>query len=68
PSYSPNLNPIENLWSLLKDRIAKGFLEISAISRNNKTLDLFIDATTKVWLELDMAVVDKLIDSMPNRI
>ena len=31
-------------------------------------MDLLIDTATKVWLDLEIEVVDKLIDSVPNRV
>ncbi|KAK1781809.1 hypothetical protein QBC45DRAFT_303120, partial [Copromyces sp. CBS 386.78] len=54
--------------NLLKDGIAKGFLELATIKKNEKTIDLFINAAMKIWLDLDIGVLNRLIDSMLNRI
>ena len=37
PPYSPDLNPIENLWKMLKAKIIKLHLELATIKDNNTT-------------------------------
>ena len=58
-SQSPDLNPIENLWSyldyLLRDR------------RPNTVEDLF-EVLEKGWKDIPIAYLGKLSDSMPARI
>jgi hypothetical protein len=60
PSNSPDLNPIENLWHVLKSNIRKRKRQ----SKNRKEL---IEALKDEWKKLDMDIVNKLIRSMPNR-
>ena len=60
-SNSPDLNPIENLWHILRCNVRK---------RSPKPLkkeELGI-ALQEEWAKLDMSVVNKLCDSMPRRI
>lgn len=60
PGYSPDLNPIENIWSELKRRVAK------KTSRNKRQL---IENIIKVWNdELPKELPRKLIETMPSRI
>jgi hypothetical protein len=59
PSYSPDLNPIENLWSIM---------EYQCQDRTSKNEDeLFQDLET-AWNNLDPAILRTLVRSMPRRI
>lgn len=58
PSQSPDLNPIENLWKIVKDKQKK----IKATSQK----DLF-NKITKIWKEIPIEQLNKLIESMPSR-
>jgi transposase len=59
PPNSPDLNPIENLWNLLKKRIGKIIV---------KNKDELINAIKTEADKIDVIVINKLIDSMDNRI
>lgn len=62
PSYSPDMNPIENLWFILKCKLA-------AYDRAPKNLDELYARVKKVWRTMitpELCV--KLIESMPRRI
>lgn len=59
PSSSPDLNPIENLWSILKNRV----YEI-----NPKTENELIETIFDTWENLDVSLIYRLIDSMPSRL
>ena len=57
PPYSPDLNPIENLW----DNISK------RINLNNcKTLEQLQDEVAQVWAATDKNFC-KVVESMPAR-
>lgn len=61
PGNSPDLNPIETLWAIIKDRLSK--LE-------NNTRNMLISNIIKVW-HRDASLPEtcrKLIHSMPSRI
>jgi hypothetical protein len=58
PSQSPDLNPIENLWSILDER-CKG--------RTCNTEDQLMEVLTEAWNALPDTVLTSLVDSMPNR-
>ena len=60
PANSPDLNPIENLWHVLKSNIRKR-RDIPS-SRNQ-----LIAALQEEWAKIDMDIVNHLIDTMPHR-
>ena len=68
PAYSPDLNPIENLWKLLKERINNEFPELALMPKNNSTLQRLCEAAISVWEDIDNSLLTRLIDSIPNRI
>jgi hypothetical protein len=59
PGNSPDLNPIENLWSILKRRVDK-----QNPTNSNKLQALIMQE----WAAISQDVAQKLIDSMPGRI
>ena len=58
PPYSPDVNPTENLWAVLKRQID---------ARAPKTIEELTKITREEWLKLDPTFCDKLVQSMPNR-
>jgi hypothetical protein len=59
PAYSPDTNPIENLWHIVKLKL-KG--------RRFKTKDELWSEVMKAWNEiLPVSTCMKLVDSMPRR-
>jgi transposase len=59
PSYSSDQNPIENVWSILKMKIAY---------KDIKTLNGLKAEIKKEWNKLSIEYSRKLVDSMDNRI
>lgn len=59
PAASPDLNPIENVWQIMKDRVEKIQPE------NIKDWKVTIMETS---MGLDQNYIDSLIDSMQRRI
>ena len=58
PAQSPDLNPIENLWEIIDNKIER---------TNVKTSEELFEQINKAWREIDMRIVDSLIESMPRR-
>ena len=61
PGNSPDLNPIENLWSIIKLRLR---------SKDCTTKTRLIEAIIRIWYR-DPEIKEKcqtLVDSMPNRV
>lgn len=59
PPQSPDLNPIENLWSLLD-------AEIPLEKRHNK--GEFLNEVQLKYQEIDKKYIEKLVESMPRRL
>lgn len=60
PSYSPDLNPIENLWAIIKEKVSK--VQIKSLSHLGEVIK-------NVWCsEIDAQLCKNLVFSMPTRI
>jgi transposase len=65
PAHSPDLNPIENVWSLFKKNMQNGSLENEKYPHTREEL---IDLAQEVWEGLPWKTIYKYIDSMPIRV
>ncbi len=61
PPYSPDHNPIENLWSLLKDAIYKRRPDLLTMRGDKKVLACLIETVQRVWDEIKEEIMNKLI-------
>lgn len=59
PSMSPDQNPIENIWQIMKMNIRR---------KKIRTLRSFKAQITNVWNRLNPVLSRKLVDSIQNRI
>lgn len=61
PANSPDLNPIENLWSVLKQKL----LRTGSLSKQNLEANV-----KKIWIEDEglKTLCVKLVESMPKRV
>ena len=59
PANSPDLNPIENLWAIMKKSVEK------QDPRDTKGMER---AVTLVWNNMSHEVLESLVNSMPKRI
>ncbi len=59
PGNSPDLNPIENLWNIMKEGLKTK--DIGSTPRRQAELK-------KLWVPLDQAMLHILSDSMPRRL
>ena len=60
PAQSPDLNPIENLWHLIKYRIAQ-----RPVARSVQQLE---EQVQEEWAAILLETIQKVIDTMPQRI
>ncbi|KAG1451787.1 hypothetical protein G6F57_016084 [Rhizopus arrhizus] len=60
PAQSPDLNRIENLWSIMKKRV-------NTLCPNARSPQAMEVALENVWREFTPETINKLIDSMPKR-
>jgi transposase len=49
PPYSPDLNPIENLWAIMKAKIYDLYPELEHAPDNEDTLNALIEAAKEAW-------------------
>ena len=61
PANSPDLNPIENLWHIIRSNIRKRKTQ----PQNKKELEI---ALMEEWKKLDIEIINTLILSMPRRL
>lgn len=59
PGQSPDLNPIENLWSILNERLK---------NRRCKNLEELYTVIEAGWNQLPVNILTTLVDSMPRRL
>jgi transposase len=67
PSYSPDLNPIENVWAILKRKVE---IKIKKMVAQKKKLsnEIFYNIIQEEWDDFDDDIIVNCINSMPNRI
>ena len=60
PPYSPDLNPIERVWFIIKHQLQKEFLECMTPTQLK-------EAVQKTWDDLEFPSLSDLLDTMPAR-
>ncbi|KAJ0135309.1 hypothetical protein HZ326_20819 [Fusarium oxysporum f. sp. albedinis] len=68
PPYSPDVNPIENLWALMKAEIYRLHPELTHAEDTVATQHALVLAAMEAWDNLEERVLKNLCDTMPNRI
>jgi len=61
PAISPDLNPIEDLWGILSNKVYKN-------DRQFDTVKILKKALIKEWDQINTTTLQNLTTSMPNRI
>lgn len=68
PPYSPDLNPIENLWALIKEEIYKLYPELAHTDDSEATRQLLIQAAKEAWQAIEQRILVRLSQTMPHRV
>ena len=61
PAQSPDMNPIEHVWYLIK-------IAINKRPRRPGNIEELTGALMEEWEKIDIKVINSLINSMPNRV
>ena len=61
PSYSPDLNPIENVWAFIKERLFKKNSQLTSADQTWEEIQ-------RIWYFEVNSIIKNLYDSMPNRL
>ena len=61
PPYSPDLNPIENIWSIL-------VYKIYTKKKFYRNTDELKESILEAWEEIDLQTLQNLVDSMEDRL
>ena len=67
-AYSPDLNPIEHLWSILKQWITKHHPELKTMGKSNADYEALRQAIQEAWHAIDQDEINNLIRSMDHRV
>jgi transposase len=67
PPYSPDLNPIEHVWVMLKQWIHEHYPYLQYSGQSQEDYDRLCHIIQEAWDALDQAKIDHLIMSMPRR-
>jgi hypothetical protein len=68
PPYSPNLNPIEHLWWVLKKRMHKFYSEYNKYSKAEEGWDGFCNAMKECWWHINVNAAMPLCLQMGARL
>ena len=69
PPNSPDLNPIENLWSILKAELYRQYPDTMYLPGSGKAIRTELcNRLNKIWWDIGTDLLNKLIDSMPMRV
>ena len=68
PPYSPDLNSIENLQTLLKQKIYQIRPDLLHIPNNNATLTIITATAQTTQEQLNLSIMEGLSESMPRRV
>lgn len=68
PPHSPDLNPIENIWALLRYTLYKMFPNLYELKKNKLDIEEFKGYLEVAWNAIPQEKIDKIILSMPRRV
>jgi hypothetical protein len=68
PPHSPDLNPIEPVWRLLKLKLFELYPQLVNMGQSEAHWEFFKDCICNAWDALDQGTIDNLIRSVPRRI
>lgn len=68
PPRLPDLNPIENVWKLLKAEIHRLYPNLWELTRNGANMAYFAECCKTAWRAIDQDKIDNIILSVERRL
>jgi hypothetical protein len=68
PPYSPDLNPIKNLWFLLKEAIYKRRPDLLTMNGEAEVLRVLVETAPLAWEDIREDILKQLSDTMVHRV
>lgn len=68
PPHSPDLNPIEHVWNMLKRTLYRMFPHLSNLRKNKVDIEEFKECLQKAWAALPQDQIRVLVASVPRRV
>ena len=68
PPCSPDLNPIENLWKMLKAEIHRAHPELKGMGNSQAVMDFMIECAQEAWETLGLELLNKMAEGMQKRV
>lgn len=68
PPHSPDLNPIENVWKLLKEAIMTARPDLVDMPKNNASKAALVATAVGCWEDLEKDVLQHLVETMNHRL
>lgn len=68
PPYSPDLNPIENVWAVPKAYLTDNYPHLEGQGEIIQAKEVYRDAIHDAWHALDEDDINTCVRSMPKRI
>ena len=64
PPISPDLNPIEKIWAILKQRIIEKYPHLLDLGKSQEALDALAKAIVDEWNAIPQEIIDRTIRSV----
>ncbi|KZL83806.1 transposase [Colletotrichum incanum] len=68
PPYSPDLNPIEHCWRMMKSNLRKLYPEAFHLKKNEIDIGIFKEKIKAAWEAIPQEKIRALIKSLPQRL
>jgi transposase len=69
PAYSPDMNPIEELWAHLKTELHRRYPDTKSLQGTEAAIKQKLqDRLWEIWWDIGEEVLSRLIESMPCRV
>ncbi|KJZ68654.1 hypothetical protein HIM_04760 [Hirsutella minnesotensis 3608] len=68
PPHSPDLNPIEHVWRLLKDKLAELCPHLAELKKNQASIEELEAHLRSAWEAIPQDRIDSLLSSLPRRL